>query len=84
MTGPEELAALLAKAEPLRALDAEAQEAAGLGRIVDRINALRAAGVEVRAELDAAIAERDEAEFAAAADSVNPPKRKPGRPKKAD
>lgn len=42
MTLEDQIAALLAKAEPLRALPDEEAEAAGLPKIVDAINALRA------------------------------------------
>lgn len=83
MTREDQINALLSQAEPLRALPDDAQAASDLGAIVDRINALRAEQAAGRDELDAAIAERDEAEFAATAASVNPPKRGPGRPKKA-
>lgn len=82
MTREDKINALLDEATPLRALPAEAQDAAGLGAIVDRINALRAEQAAGRDELDEAIAERDEAEFTATAASVSPPKRGPGRPKK--
>jgi hypothetical protein len=83
MTTEDQIAGLLAQAEPLRLLPDEEAEAQGLPAIVDAINALRA---------KLAIAQRDghEAEFAAIAAEVNPPevsepeKRKPGRPKKAE
>lgn len=42
MTIEEQIAALLAKAEPLRALPAEDAEAAGLGKLVEQVNRLRA------------------------------------------
>lgn len=84
MTTEEQISGLLAQAEPLRSLPDEEAEAMGLPAIVDAINALRA---------KMAVAQRDahEAEFAAIAEAVNPPaepiepeKRKPGRPKKAE
>lgn len=72
--------ALLAKAEPLRGIaDDEPSE---LPALVDEINRLRALQAAGRVELDEAIAARDEAEFQAVADSVNPPVRRPGRPRK--
>lgn len=76
----QEINALLDKAAPLRALPEDEQ--GELAAIVDRINELRAIQANSRDALDEAIAERDEAEFQAVADSVNPEKRKPGRPRK--
>lgn len=83
MTLQAKIDALLAKAEPLRALDPEEAEAAGLPLLVDAINNLRELQAMGREVLDEAIAESHEAEFEAVADSVNPPKRGPGRPRKA-
>lgn len=64
MTLEDQIAALLAQAEPLRALPDEEAEAAGLPALVDRINALRA--------------------LPPGADPVEPVKRGPGRPRKAE
>ena len=83
MTLEARIEALLEQAAPLRLLpDAEA-EAKGLPKIVEQINELRALIASGRAVLDEAIAAQHEAEFQAVAESVNPPKRGPGRPKKA-
>ena len=77
MTIDEQITALLAQAEPLRALPAEDGEAAGLGKLVDQINRLRArqdnGGVSPVAE-DAPAEEGAEATV----------KRGPGRTRKAE
>ena len=81
MTVEQEIAELLAQAEPLRALSDEESEKAGLGKLVDRINALRALGEPVRAPF---VAEQDNAPEALAlrhAIASEMPKRKPGRPR---
>jgi len=77
MTQEDKIAALLAKAEPLRCLPDEEAEAAGLPEIVDAINRLRY--LQSMAEQA-----RDEADFANIEADVRPEpeKRKPGRPKK--
>lgn len=77
MTQEDKIAALLAKAEPLRSLPDEEAEAAGLPAIVDAINHLR----HLQSMAEQA---RDEAEFASIAVELSqePEKRKPGRPKK--
>lgn len=77
-----ELNALLSKATELRLLPDEEAEKAGLPAIVDRINHLRALGLEVSEQLDAAIDEKHESEFAEIQAQVAPVKRGPGRPRK--
>lgn len=76
-----EIEQLLEQANALRGLPDEEAEAKGLPKLVDRINAMRALGEEVREAIDAATEEGHEAEFAAVAESVAP-KRGPGRPRK--
>ena len=81
MTLQDQIKALLEEAEPLRALPPEEHELAGLQKLVARINALRAEEARLMSQLDAAIEQRDEAEFAVISESVAP-KRGPGRPRK--
>lgn len=90
MTIEQEIAALLAKAEPLRALPEWEQGAAGLASIVEQINALRAIQArekheeflaKMRAALDADQQAQHEVEFSPVAAEVAP-KRGPGRPRK--
>jgi hypothetical protein len=69
MTLEDQIAALLAQAEPLRAVPDEEAEAAGLPALVDGINALRAR--QAKGETDAA-------------PDAEPVKRGPGRPRKAE
>ena len=80
MTIQDQIAALLAEAEPLRLLDEREAESQGLGRIVDKINALRA--LEATEKHDAFIA--DVKAPLVVEPSVEHEKRKPGRPKKAE
>jgi hypothetical protein len=73
MTIEEQIQALLDKAAPLRLLPDDEAEAAGLPKIVDSINALRAvqtSAVEIAAPV------------APVAAPAEPMKRGPGRPKK--
>lgn len=90
MTIEQEIAALLAKAEPLRALPEWEQGTAGLAAIVEQINALRAIQArekheeflaQMRAALDVDQQSQHEAEFATVVAEVAP-KRGPGRPRK--
>ena len=71
MTLEDKIAALLDEAAPLRLLPDDEAEAAGLPKIVERINALRA-------KQSAGVVQFDE--------NANAPteKRKPGRPRKAE
>ncbi len=89
MTIEEQIAALHAKAEPLRLLPDEEAEALGLPGLVNQINALRAKqATEAHAEyvaealsaLDQAQAEQAEAEFSQVAGELAPKRR--GRPPK--
>lgn len=73
MTIEDEIAALLAKAEPLRLLPDDEPAKAPLTAIVDRINELRA---------DQAAGPKDVVDEQVAAEEVAP-RRKPGRPPKA-
>ena len=77
MTIDEQIASLLAKAEPLRALPAEEAEAAGLGRLVEQVNRLRAHQAKGDVGPITEIMPMVEG-----ADAVV--KRGPGRPRKAD
>ena len=77
MTTDEQIAALLAQAGPLRALPAEDGEAAGLGRLVDQINRLRAQQAKGEAGQITEIAPAEEGADAAV-------KRGPGRPRKVE
>lgn len=90
MTIEEQIAALLAKAEPLRYLPDHEQERQGLPGIVDQINALRhqqtlnAAVAEFAAaseQLAEAQAQASEAEFEHIQGELCAPKRR-GRPPK--
>ena len=77
MTIDEQIAALLAQAEPLRALPAEDGEAAGLGKLVDQINRLRARQAKGDADKITEAAPAEEGADASA-------KRGPGRTRKAE
>jgi len=77
MTIDEQIAALLAQAEPLRALPAEEGEAAGLGKLVDQINQLRARQARGDAGLITEAAPAEEGAEAVV-------RRGPGRPRKAE
>jgi hypothetical protein len=81
MTLEDKIAALLLEAAPLRCLPE--MEQGELGAIVDQINRLRALQAAVGDALGIAIDQKHEAELQAVMDEVNPPKRGPGRPKKA-
>ncbi len=76
-TVDEQIATLLAQAEPLRALPAEDGEAAGLGRLVDQINRLRARQANGEASPITEVAPAEEGADAAV-------KRGPGRPRKVE
>lgn len=93
----QQIAELLAAAEPLRSLPADEAEARGLPAIVDSINALRAmqAREPVQAPaawpvLEAPVAAVEGADASDGVDGLHPVvqaepvKRKPGRPRKAD
>ena len=69
MTIEDQIAALLLEAEPLRLLPEDEKEAAGLPALVDRINRLRALPPGPAVGL---------------VEAVEPAKRGPGRPKKAE
>ena len=73
----EQISSLLAQAEPLRAMSAEDGEAAGLGRLVDQINRLRARQANGEASPIAGVEPAEEGADAAV-------KRGPGRPRKAE
>jgi len=86
MTLEDQIAALLAEAEPLRCLPDEEAEAKGLPALVDRINALRVLQGE-RAAFMASVAsleltEEREQEIAAQVQRTQEAKRR-GRPPKA-
>jgi hypothetical protein len=82
MTIDQQIAELMAQAEPLRLLDPQKAEEAGLGVIVDRINALRAESVADRMA-DAVMEFKSEAHPTAVTSAVLiEPRRKPGRPAK--
>lgn len=85
MTVSAEISRLLERAKPLRRLPADEAEDAGLGKLVEEINALRKAEADAadRAFLDAVKAALMPPDVEEGADAVEP-KRKPGRPKKAD
>jgi hypothetical protein len=76
MTLQDEIDALLAEAAPLRLLPDDEAEAKGLPALVDKINRLRA-----KQSRDPFLPPEATLE---GADSVEPVKRGPGRPKKAD
>jgi hypothetical protein len=77
MTLQDQIEALLAEAAPLRLMADDTPEAAKLGRLVDKINALRAQqSCEVPVVVNAVV------EGAESVDDA-PVKRSPGRPKKA-
>lgn len=84
MTIEDQIAALVAEAEPLRLLPDDEAESMGLPGIVDMINALRAdqaagvAVVYVEPEID------PQAPVAPFDQTPALPARRPGRPKKAD
>lgn len=89
MTIEDQITALLAQAEPLRLLPDVEAEAKGLPRIVDAINALRAAQssgsyvreIEVAPHVDTSPAHQ--AVVSAIASEPEPlPARRPGRPRK--
>ena len=93
MTIEDQIAALIAEAAPLRLLPDEQAEAKGLPRIVDAINALRAAQAGGQADADViapdhklflsydeAGIEADKATFEAEREEAK--KRRPGRPRK--
>lgn len=82
-----EISRLLERAKPLRRLPADEAEDAGLGKLVEQINALRkveadAAREAFMADIRANLGAPDDVEEGA--DAVEAPKRRPGRPKKAD
>lgn len=77
MTIEDQIAALLAQAEPLRALPDEEAEAAGLPALVDRINALRAFQAKGHGVSFAEVVSQ-------MAPDAEPVKRGPGRPRKAE
>ena len=77
MTIDEQITALLAQAEPLRALPAEDGEAAGLGKLVDQINWLRAQQDKVRISLITEARPSEEG-----SDAVSKPS--PGRARKSE
>jgi hypothetical protein len=82
MTLQDQIEALLAEAAPLRLMADDTPEAAKLGRLVDKINALRAqqsceAPVVVNAAVEGAESVDEPTE------PTEPVKRSPGRPKKA-
>lgn len=93
MTIEDQITALLAQAEPLRLLPDAESEAQGLPRIVDAINALRAAqaGGQVDAEVvpdhklflsyDESGIAADKEKFEAEREEAR--KRRPGRPRKS-
>jgi hypothetical protein len=76
MTHQDEIDALLTEAAPLRLLPDDEAEAKGLPALVDKINRLRAKQSRDPFLLPEATIE--------GADSAEPVKRGPGRPKKAD
>jgi hypothetical protein len=76
MSIEDQINALLAEAEPRRLLPDDEAEAKGLPALVDKINRFRA-----RQALDHFLPPEATLE---GADSVEPVKRGPGRPKKAD
>jgi hypothetical protein len=76
MSIEDQIDALLAEAAPLRLLPDDEAEANGLPALVDRINVLRA-----KQSRDPFFPPEATLE---GADSVEPVKRGPGRPKKAD
>lgn len=80
MNTEDQIAALLAEAAPLRLLDDEEAEKAGLPALVDRINALRAAPPAVVSwpDVDPAAAG---IKIQIAAQPAELPKRRPGRPR---
>ena len=80
MNTEDQITALLAEAAPLRLLPDEEAEAAGLPKLVDRINALRAQPVAawVSPEPDPAAAA---IKHELAAQPAELPKRRPGRPR---
>jgi hypothetical protein len=80
MNTEDQITALLAEAAPLRLLDDEAAEAAGLPALVDRINALRAQSVVawMPPELDPQAAAMN---MQIAQQPAELPKRRPGRPR---
>lgn len=79
MNTEDQIAVLLAEAAPLRLLDDEAAEAAGLPALVDRINALRAAPAVVSwPDVDPAAAG---IKIQISAQPAELPKRRPGRPR---
>ena len=85
MTIEEQIAELLAKAEPLRLLPEDAKEAAGLPAMVDSINALRAKQANAPAVAAALpVVSEPAAAQVVAAPAAEPAKRGPGRPKKAE
>lgn len=75
-----QIAALLAEAEPLRSLPEQEQDA--LGAIVNRINALRAVQAAAGYALGAAVDAKHDAEVRQVIESVAAPKR--GRPRKVE
>ena len=83
MTLQAKIDALVAQAAELRLLPEDEAEAKGLPTLVDAINNLRELQAMGREALEEAQAAAHEAEFAETAESVNPPKRGPGRPRKA-
>lgn len=82
MTLEDRIAALLDQAAPLRNLPEDEQ--AGLGVLVDRINALRALQAAAGTALAGAVDAHSAAELEAVIDSVTPGKRGPGRPRKVE
>lgn len=89
MSIEDDIKRLLELAAPLRLLEDDDPAKGPLTGIVDEINKLRAeqargALVTAAADLGAAQDAKAESEFAVTAESVNPPKRGPGRPKKAE
>lgn len=76
-----EICRLLERAKPLRSLPPDEAESAGLGKLVDQINALRKQEADAERELSLASIK---ANLGTADDQPEPEKRKPGRPRKAD
>lgn len=73
MSLDEQIEGLLRQAEPLRALSDEAAEAAGLPKLIERINALR---------VGERFVPEDERVARFMASMLTEPKRGPGRPRK--
>jgi hypothetical protein len=79
MSVSAEICRLLERAKPMRLLPPDEAESAGLGRLVDQINALRKQEADAERELSLASIKAN-----LGAPDDEPEKRKPGRPRKAD